>query len=76
MSKYQFSIPDNTGHSVLEFDKAVPTDILAAKAMFDKLVGEHYRVAQRRSGETDYKVSKTFDPTQDEALVVRPMQGG
>lgn len=76
MSKFTFQVMDHTGHSVVDFDKADPASMKQAEALFNKLVGESNRVAQRKSGETDYKVSKEFDPTQDEALVIRPLQGG
>jgi hypothetical protein len=76
MAKFTFQVMDHTGHSVVEFDKADPAALKQAEALFMKLVGEGNRVAQRKSGETDYVVSKSFDPEKDEALVVRPMQGG
>jgi hypothetical protein len=76
MSKFVFQVMDHTGHSMVEFDKSDAKQMDQAKALFDKLVSDHSRVAQRKTGETDYVVSKSFDPEQDEALVVRPMQGG
>jgi len=76
MSKFVFQVMDHTGHSVVEFDKSDAKVMEQAKAVFDKLVADHNRVAQRKAGETDYVVSKSFDPEKDEALVIRPLQGG
>ena len=68
---------DSTGHSTVEFDKADPAAVKEAMERFEKLVGEQkHTAANRKEGERDYTVTKTFDPTADETLFVPAMRGG
>jgi hypothetical protein len=69
-------VMDRTGHSVIQFDPTKTVDIKEAMERFDKLTKEGHTAATRSAGETDYKLTKAFDPTADETLFVPQLQGG
>ncbi len=71
----KFIIMDRSGHSTLNFAHN-SEGLSQAKAKFDQLLKMHHTVAFRNAGQTDYHVSRKFDPTADEALFIRPMFGG
>ncbi len=71
----KFYVMDQTGHSTFEFDKNEEA-IGEAMATFKALVGAGHVAATRKTGTTDYTVTKTFDPTADETLFVPHMMGG
>ena len=70
-------VMDHSGHSTIEFDASNTVDLDAAMARFEALT--KYRscaAATRKAGETDYKVVKKFEDTQDETLFVPQLKGG
>jgi len=72
----QFSIPDITGHSTEVFDRMNKRDLVRAEKRFMELVGEQKFTAAIRSGDGERTVIKSFDPSADETVFIRPMQGG
>ncbi len=74
----KFSVMDASGHSdVLEYDRTDALSVAKAMKRFDEIMSEGGRTAAtRKSGASDYKVTRSFDPTADETLFVSPMQGG
>ncbi len=77
----KFSIMDHSGHSVIDIDdaKANGDTILSvadAMARFNALVGEGKTAATRKAGQSDFTVTRSFDPTADETLFIPRMQGG
>ena len=69
-------IMDPTGHSTIEFDASNTVELDAAMERFTALIKSGHAAATRKAGETDYKVVKKFDQTQDETLFVPAMKGG
>jgi hypothetical protein len=69
----KFNILDHTGHTTLDF---TGMDTTLAMAKFNELVGLGSTAATRKTGEKDYTVTKSFDPTADETLFIPRMQGG
>jgi hypothetical protein len=69
----KFNILDHTGHSELHFTKNQTTK---AMAKFEALIKQGSTAATRKAGETDYTVTRSFDPTADETLFIPQMKGG
>lgn len=69
----RFNVMDHTGHSVIEFK---PEETDAAMAKFAELTGEGKTAASRKAGQSDYTVTKSFDPNADETVFITPKQGG
>ena len=72
----KFLIPDATGHTVLELDKADPEDLARAAKMFDELVKEQKNVAYTRNPGEQSKLTREHDPNAEETVFFRPLQGG
>jgi len=69
-------IMDRTGHSTIDLSTATKVEIDEAMARVNTMLASGGRVATRKAGETDYTVSKTFDPTKDDSLVFPHNVGG
>ncbi len=74
MGEMQFL--NDTGHSTLEWDIANAGSVEIAEAEFDKLLHEGYVAFQREHPGTEAQRTDTFDPTAEEILWLRPLQGG
>ncbi len=74
---HRFLIPDATGHSVVDFDKANPKAMAEAQELFDKLVkGEKKAAYTRDKGKQESRLTRTHDPNADETVFFNPLQGG
>lgn len=69
----KFHILDHTGHTTVEFK---PSETKEAMEKFAELIDEGKRAGSRKEGQEDYTLTKSFDPTADEHVFIRPMQGG
>ncbi len=69
-------VPDHSGHSTIEFDRANTVELGEAMERFEALTKSGHAAATRKAGETDFTVVKKFEDTQDETLFARHMQGG
>ena len=67
---------NETGHSTLEWDAADPASLEIAEAEFDKLLHEGYVAFQREQRAKEAQRVDVFDPSADEILWLRPLQGG
>ncbi len=67
---------NETGHSTLEWTPTDDASVEIAEAEFDKLLHEGYVAFQREHKEKAAQRVDTFDPTADEILWLRPLQGG
>ena len=74
MGEMQFL--NETGHSTLAWSPTDDASIEIAEAEFDKLLHEGYVAFQREHREKEATRVDTFDPTADEILWLRPLQGG
>jgi hypothetical protein len=73
----KFLVPDASGHSVTEFDKANPEDMERAEKMFIELVKGAKKVAYARDGEgSPSRVIRKLDPNADETVFFSPLAGG
>lgn len=68
-------IPDQTGHSTLQWDLRDPATTAAAEERFEALLAQRLQPF-RRVGVQDYEPLRGFAPEADEILWVRPLQGG
>ena len=69
-------VMDPSGHSVIEFDNSNWADTKVAMERFTALTGSGHTAAVRKAGETDYTLTRSFDPTADETLFVPQLKGG
>jgi hypothetical protein len=68
-------IPDHTGHSTLQWAVGDATSVAAAHERFEALSAQCLKPFQRTAHQ-EYAPMPAFDPTADEILWVRPLQGG
>ena len=71
----RFLIPDPTGHTTVEFDKADPKELKRAEEMFDNLVKEAHKLAYGKKDGKAY-ITRELDPTADDTVFFAPLQGG
>jgi hypothetical protein len=71
----KFDVMDHTGHSTEAFDKANAAELVAAEARFNELVAEG-RTAAVRTGKSEAKIVRKFDPAAEEVLFIPRLQGG
>lgn len=76
----KLSIMDGTGHTEVLWNPASATEVAAARSRFDELVEkENFTAWAMRAymggGAVDAPI-KTFDPAEEEILMMRPMMGG
>jgi len=73
------SIPDHTGHRAVSWRADDPASVAAVEREFRALVDQRLvpfrRLATLQKG-SDYEQIRTFDPTAEEIMWVRPLQGG
>ena len=69
----KFNVMDYTGHTTIDFDKS---ETSKAMEKFKELTSSGATAATRKTGDKDYQVTKSFDPTADETLFIPRMQGG
>ena len=69
----KFSIMDASGHSEECYSAG---EVSRAMERFSALLGEGKTAAVRKTGETDYRVTRGFDPSADEVLFVPRLKGG
>ena len=67
---------DATGHTTTEFDPSNTVDLGEALARWTALTSTGHTAAVRKTGETDYTLTRSFDPTADETLFVPQLRGG
>jgi hypothetical protein len=71
----KFIVPDNTGHTVKEFDMNVKSEAAKAQRMFNELRSQGKLLVG--TGETGGKfISGEFDPNATEYIVTTRLQGG
>ena len=68
-------VMDHTGHSEEVFDTATKVGLKEAMARFEALVKDGNAPAKLGSN-GNHTVSRSFDPTAEEYLFVRPLVGG
>lgn len=69
-------IMDHSGHTTIAFDETNTVEVSEAMARFEALTRDGHTAGTRKAGEVDYTVTKTFDPTADETVFLRPKAGG
>ena len=69
------AIPDHTGHREVVWHGDDHASIVAASSTFDDLATERM-VPFARTGLDDFHQIRAFDPSVDEIVWVRPLQGG
>lgn len=69
------AIPDHTGHRSVEWRPDDPQSLDEAEELFRSL-REQRLVPFARTGLDDFAQARRFDPSADEILWVRPLQGG
>ncbi len=69
------AIPDHTGHRALAWHPDDATSVREAEQLFTSL-REQRLVPFARSGADMFEQIRSFDPTVDEVMWVRPLQGG
>ncbi len=74
MGEMQFL--NKTGHTTLAWDTRDEPSLHVAEAEFEKLLHEGYVAFQREHKEKAARRVDRFDPTADEILWLRPLQGG
>jgi len=74
MGEMQFL--NETGHSTLAWDVTDDASTGIAEAEFEKLLHEGYVAFQREHKDRAAQRVDSFDPTADEILWLRPLQGG
>ena len=70
---------DASGDTVVDWEVGDCKAVREAEAMFQRLLTEERRMAFARPADgkaQDATLIRSFDPTADEILVVRPIQGG
>jgi hypothetical protein len=69
-------VPDQTGHTKVEWDKDVPGEVELAKAAYDAAIGKGYQAFAVRSDGTQGRRLTSFDPAAEEIMMVPRLQGG
>jgi len=69
------AIPDHTGHREVRWSGTDPISIQRAAEAFGDLAQQRM-VPFARTGLDDFHQVRAFDPSADEILWVRPLQGG
>ena len=69
-------VMDPSGHSTVEFDQSNTVELGEALARWTALTSTGHTAAVRKSGETDYTLTRSFDPPADETLFVPQLKGG
>ena len=73
----KFLIPDSSGHSTVEFDKADPAAMERAERLFADLVKGAKKVAYARAGKGEpSRVIRKVDPNAEETVFFSPLAGG
>jgi hypothetical protein len=70
---------DSTGDTAVAWDVDDAEAVRAAEALFARLLTEERRMAFARPAGAraeDSELIRAFDPTAEEILMVRPIQGG
>ncbi|MGH2808243.1 MAG: hypothetical protein ACRDKT_13320 [Actinomycetota bacterium] len=67
---------NETGHATLEWDAADDASLIVAGAEFETLTETGYVPFKRDDKQQQAQRIDTFDPTADEILWLRPLQGG
>ena len=70
MGKLQ--IMDHTGHTTIPYDKDKCAE---AMEKFDALIKDKYTAA-KKGEDGKFTVSRTFDPTAEEVIMIPQLQGG
>jgi hypothetical protein len=68
-------ILDSTGDTKVQWDKAVPAEVAAARAQFDTLRGQGY-AAYSVAGAKKDEVLSEFDPDVETMILAPAMVGG
>ncbi len=69
------AIPDHTGHRAVSWTDGDHRSVREAENLFISL-REQRLVPFARSGTDTFEQIRTFDPSVDEVMWVRPLQGG
>jgi hypothetical protein len=64
---------DRTGHTTHEWNRNIPEEVEAVRALFNTLIGKGYRAFV--GGEGGRRMDK-FDPAAEEMTLVPQLQGG
>jgi len=70
---------DSTGDTVLDWDVEDNEAVREAELLFRRLVDDERRMAFARPADgtaADAELIRAFDPSADEILMVKPIQGG
>lgn len=70
------NVPDQTGHTKVEWDKDVAGEVELAKAAYDAAIAKNYQAFSVRSDGSQGRRLDSFDPNAEEIMMVPKLQGG
>lgn len=72
----KMEIMDRTGHTTVTWDSSKPTEVEAARDMFDTLTGEGYSAFEVEGADNQGRRVREFDPKAGKIMMVPQLVGG
>lgn len=76
MTTSTMDITDGSGHTTVEWDPAVPAEVDNARAVFERMTGEHKHLAYQVDDRGERTQLHYFDADARRIVMVGPTQGG
>lgn len=75
--KHTMNILGGNGDTAVAYDPAVTEEVEETRRRFDELIAEGYTgFTATREGKQTGEQTREFDPTAEQIVMVRPLQGG